>query len=36
MEYTISFKRCLDKKKYSLFIYDNIRKINKKDFAVWY
>ena len=36
VEYTISFKRCLDEEKYSLFIYDNIRKINKKAFAVWY
>lgn len=36
MEYTIFFKRCLDEENYSLFIYDNICKINKKDFAIWY
>lgn len=36
MEYRISFHKCLDEKMYSSFIHDNIRKISKKDFAVWY
>jgi len=35
-EYHFSFKNALDEKKYDAFVYDNISKLNKKDYRIWY
>ena len=36
LEYHFSFKKCLNDELYNKFIYDNLQKINSKDFFHWY
>lgn len=36
IEYKIKFRKCLDESLHDEFIYSNINKINKKDYAIWY
>ncbi len=36
LEYHFYFKKCLDEELYGQFIYDNLGKINSKDFYTWY
>lgn len=36
LEYEFEFKVCLSEELYDNFIVDNIRKINSKDFIIWY
>lgn len=35
-EYNFQFKQCLDDELYEKFIFDNIKKITSKDYAIWY
>lgn len=36
LEYNLIFRKCLDDKLYDCFIYDNITKLNSKDYVIWY
>lgn len=36
LEYNFIFRKCLDDKLYDCFIYDNITKLNSKDYVIWY